>query len=368
MNKCLSNCEFPALLRKEWFRFGGPIDSVALIFSPTNRFYFTGFSSSNGLVAFTNRGNYLFLDPRYCDAAKKSVKGFKIVCFKNLDESLEELVKWTGSKSAVIEKDYVNLSFAEKLEDICLKDNCYLDKNINLSSILCNLRSIKSLAELDKIKESQRITEKGFEHVLKYIKPGRTELELANEIESFVKKLGAKSVAFDLIVASGINSSVPHHFTGNRKIGKNDIILIDMGVNFDGYMSDMSRTVFIGQPTAEQKDVYNTVLEAQELAISNIKPGVNCCEIDKIARVFIDNSKYAGCFLHSIGHGVGLEIHEKPFLSKKSGDVLKPGMVVTVEPGIYLSGKLGVRIEDMILITENGHENLTSATKDVIVL
>ncbi len=200
------------------------------------------------------------------------------------------------------------------------------------------------------------------------IKPGVTEFYVATELESFVKKLGAKSKAFDFIIASGINSAVPHSSVSDKKINKNDVVLIDVGVNFNGYMCDVTRTVFVGSVSSKQVEVYNLVLEAQKLAINNIKPGVQCSRIDGIARSFIDSTKYKNMFLHSTGHGVGLEVHERPFIAKNSKDVLRPGMVLTVEPGIYIDGEFGVRIEDTVLVTETGCKNLTPISKDILVL
>lgn len=338
-------------------------DVSLLIVSPVNRFYLSGFFSSVGAIFITKKSSYLFLDARYFSAALGVTPEFEVVLANNFIESVSDVINKENIKNVFVENDYVNLNLANKLERAFLKYNCKLSKDDVLSSLLFDMRSVKSQSELEFIKESQRITEKVFDYALKLIKPGITELSIATELEFFARKLGAKSKAFEFIVASGENSAIPHHSSGSKKIQSNDIVLLDIGVNFNGYMSDMSRTIFVGKPSGEQKEVYNLVLKAQELAISSVKPGVLFSKIDSAIRGFINSTKYKNKFIHSIGHGVGLEIHEEPFGSSKSKDILKEGMVLTIEPGIYLDGKFGVRIEDMLLVTKEGCENLTHAIK-----
>ena len=339
-----------------------------LVTSPANRFYFSNFYSSSGAVLIFKERSYLILDSRYFAAAKNLASGLDIVCTKDLLGTVTNFVRKENVHSLLLENDFVTLNLANKLKESIKECNCIIDKRDILTPVISKMRSIKSQSELENIKKSQYITKKVFYHALKIIKPGLTEILIATELEFFAKKLGAKYAAFDFIVASGENSAIPHSNVSERKIQKNDVILIDIGVNFGGYMSDMSRTVFLGEISSQQKEVYNLVLRAQELAISSIKSGVKCADIDNIVRSFIDSTKYKGLFLHSTGHGVGLNIHEKPFISSKNDDVLEEGMVVTVEPGIYIQDKFGIRIEDMLLVTKYGCENLTHTPKDSIVL
>ena len=338
-----------------------------LVISPINRFYFSNFYSSSGAILITKENSYLILDARYYTAALGLVFRFNIICTKNIIETIVDVIKKEKLSKVIVENDFVTLNLADKLENSLSQVDCTLNKSDILSLIITKMRSIKSQSELENIKKSQRITEKVFDHALKFIEPGMTELLVATELEFFAKKLGAKSTAFEFIIASGENSAVPHSSVSEREIQNNDVILIDIGVNFNGYMSDMSRTIFIGSVSEKQKEVYNLVLEAQNLAISRIKPGLKCSKLDYTVRKFIDSTKYKDMFLHSTGHGVGLNIHERPFISFKSEDVFEEGMVVTVEPGIYISKEFGIRIEDMVLVTKNGSENLTHVEKNIFI-
>lgn len=338
----------------------------AVVISPINRFYLSNFYSSSGAVLIFKEKSYLILDSRYFAAAKNLASGFDIVCTKDLLGTVTDFVRKENVHSLLLENDFVTLNLANKLKESIKECNCIIDERDILTPVISKMRSIKSQSELENIKKSQYITEKVFYHALKIIKPGLTEILIATELEFFAKKLGAKSAAFDFIVASGENSAIPHSNVSDRKIQKNDVILIDIGVNFDGYMSDMSRTIFLGEISSQQRELYNLVLKAQELAISGVKPGVKCADIDNIVRSFIDSTKYKDLFLHSTGHGVGLNIHEKPFISFKSDDVLEESMVIAIEPGIYIHGKFGIRIEDMLLVTKYGCENLTHVPKSKI--
>ena len=357
------------LLRKELNSIGADLKNTAsLIISPANRFYLSNFCSSTGYILIGSNFSYLFLDARYYCAALDAVKSFGVICTKDFTENLLKIAKAHKLSKIFIETDYVTLSLAGKLETALNGTGCSLGKENYLDQVLSKIRAIKSTEEILKIKRSQEITETSFNHILNYIKPGISEREIATELEFFAKKNGASSAAFDLIVASGKNSAVPHSSVSDKRICDSDIVLLDVGFEFDGYMSDMSRTIFVGQPSIKQKEVYNLVLSAQKLAISEVKPGATCKRIDAVVRNFIDSSKYPGTFLHSIGHGVGIEIHEKPFVSKNSEETLKPGMVVTIEPGVYIKNEFGIRIEDMLLVTKDGCENLTVAPKEILIL
>ena len=229
------------------------------------------------------------------------------------------------------------------------------------------MRMIKSPEEISKILAAQKVTEAAFKHILNYVTEGNTERKIAKELDKFLLE-NADGSAFSTIVVSGRNSSSPHGKPSDKFLEDGDFVTMDFGASLDGYLSDMTRTVCIGQPSDEQLCLYKTVLFGQQMAIDFLKAGLKGYEADKLVREYFDSQNYKGAFGHGLGHGVGLEIHEYPMLNPKSDVVLKEGMVVTVEPGLYLSGKFGVRIEDMVEITEYGCKNLTNIDKELICL
>ena len=229
-------------------------------------------------------------------------------------------------------------------------------------------RSIKSHEELKQIRLAQSITDDTFSYILPRISVGRTEREIMLEMEFYLRKQGSEGAAFDFIVVSGKNSSLPHGVPTDKTIEKGDFITMDFGAVINGYCSDMTRTVAIKTVTDEQRAVYDTVLTAQKKAFEAINPGVPCVQVDKVARDYIDEQGYAGCFGHGLGHSVGIEVHESPSFNTRDESCLKPGMVLSVEPGIYLPDRFGVRIEDMVVITDEGFENVTHSSKELIIL
>lgn len=222
--------------------------------------------------------------------------------------------------------------------------------------------------KISSTKKAQAITDAAFEYILPKVKVGVQEIEIAKKIESFMKNHGSEKLAFDLIVVSGVRGALPHGEPSDKKIEDGDFVTIDMGAVINGYHSDMTRTVAVGSVSERQRSIYDIVLEAQEAAIKKIKNGARTFDIDKCARDIIGNYGYGEYFVHGTGHGVGLEIHEKPHLNKKSQEILESGMIVTVEPGIYIPDDLGVRIEDMLLVTDDGYINLTKSDKKLQVL
>lgn len=346
---------------------GEQIDS-AIITSNHNRRYFTNFSSSLGYILVTKDVSYLLVDFRYIEAAKKTCHNCEVVLFNRLDETLANLIKRHNLKSTLLESDSITLTCANSLKMILENNNVKAHLNRDLDKIINKIRMIKSTEEINKMRISQEITEKAFNNTLNKIRPGITESEISLDLEFQMKKLGAERVAFDLIVVSGKNSSLPHGVPSNKPIEKGAFVTIDMGAVYEGYRSDMTRTVAVSNISDEQKHIYNIVLDAQMKAIESIKPGIICSEIDKIARDIIYSSGYEGYFGHSTGHSIGIEEHENPSFSRSCRSILEPGMIMTVEPGIYLPNKFGVRIEDMILVNESGYENLTTIDKQLIVL
>lgn len=341
---------------------------AALITSPVNRRYLSGFKSSEGWIFITPDESYFFVDFRYYEAAKKQVSSLNVVLTSDFKADLLKIARKHQVEKVLIENAGVTLSDALKVEKWLKEGDVDLNQQNALDKVLCLLRTKKAPIETENVKIAQEIAENALRKLFPLIKPGVTEKELAFKLEFLLRKEGAEAIAFDLIVASGKNSAIPHAEPSDKPIEVGDFVTIDMGAVHGGYHSDMTRTVAVGAISDEQRRVYDVALEAQKMAINAVKPGISCKDIDAIARNFIAESGYANCFGHALGHGVGLEIHEKPFLSKLSDDILQPGMIITIEPGIYLANAFGVRIEDMLLVTADGHENLTDIEKELIIL
>ena len=236
------------------------------------------------------------------------------------------------------------------------------------TDLIEGLRVIKEQEEIEKIRKAVEITDAAFAHILDFIKPGVTEREIALELEFYQKRMGGEKNAFDFIVASGQRSALPHGVASEKVIEKGDFVTLDFGVFYQGYCSDLTRTVVVGEPDEKQREVYELVLKAQLAVIENVKAGMSCKEVDEIARGIIGDAGYRENFGHGLGHGIGLEIHEGPRVSFTSETILQTGMVMTNEPGIYIPGWGGVRIEDDLLITEEGCEVLNKAPKELIIL
>ncbi len=326
-----------------------------------NIHYFSGFTGSNGQLLITQKKAWLLTDFRYLLVAKKVLpKNITLINVqKSLGTSLLDLV--TSNKITRVYYEEKNISMArfKSLRKIFPKmlKGC--------QSTAEKFRMVKTREEIKLITKAQRITEKVLEEVKKHLQVGKTEQQIAWEIERLGHECGADTISFPPIVGFGSNSASPHHQNTNRKLKKGDIILIDMGMQYKGYCSDMTRMVFTKPPTPYVEKIYNKVLEAQETAIKNIKPGMKGAEIDTISRNIISEAGYGETFGHSLGHGIGLEVHEAPYLSQGYDSNLPVNTVVTVEPGIYLENSFGVRIEDMILIMPEKVKNITLAPKKI---
>ncbi len=341
-------------------------DEAFLVTSGSNRFYLTGFNSSAGSVLITKTKAVFFIDFRYFEKAKQMVNSCDVVLYDKGDKGIYEFCKAEKIKTVFVEASHTPLTqykyLNELFEDINISTDNILDLNLN------KMRAIKSEQELKFIKQAQSLTEQTLDYILPRIEIGKTEREIMLDMEFFMRGLGAEGVSFDFIVVSGKNSSLPHGVPTDKKIENGDFVTMDFGAIVNGYSSDMTRTVAIGNVTAEQKLIYDTTLEAQLKAIENIKAGAVCGDIDKIARDIIYNAGYKGCFGHALGHSVGIDVHESPNLSPNNKANLEAGNVVTVEPGIYLENKFGVRIEDMVFVTEDGCINLTNSKKELIII
>lgn len=334
-----------------------------IISKPENQYYISGFSGE-GLTIVTDYQNYIITDSRYTEQAKNEALDFEIIETTIGTSPFLigfQIIKQFNLENIGFENNFITVKKYDELKENFKKINL-----VKTDRIIEGLRVKKDSKEIDYIKSAQEITDKAFTHILEFIKPGVNELELAAELEFFMKKNGSVATAFETIFVSGSRTSFPHGVPSKRKLQLGDLVTIDFGARFSSYCSDMTRTVVIGKPSDKQLSIYNTVLQAQTKAIEYIKPGRNCKDVDGVARKLIQEHGFGKYFGHGLGHGVGLEIHEEPRLSPKSKDVLLPGMVVTVEPGIYIENFGGVRIEDMIVVTENGYKNLTNSEKQLI--
>lgn len=340
---------------------------AALIISEENVRYFTSFSSTNGYLLITENTSIFLTDSRYIEAAQNQIKSCDEVCeIKSVEQTLAPLVENLGIKSICVEQSRMTLSqlsvFKKHFKNVAFVTDSSLDSEIN------RLRSVKNKQEAEKIEKAQRIAERAFDHILEFITIGKTEREISLELDYTMLKAGADALSFETIAVSGANGSMPHGVPGSKKIESGDFITMDFGAVFDGYHSDMTRTVAVGDISIKQAEVYNTVLQAQKAGLEAIKPGTECRAVDKMARDIIAAKGYGDYFGHGFGHGVGIEIHEYPNLSPKSEAVLRSGNVVTAEPGIYIPGEFGIRIEDMVLVTDDGYYNFTKCNKELIVL
>lgn len=340
-------------------------NQAALIYTPVNRKYLTGFQSSLGYLFVTNEKAVLFLDGRYYLAATQIVKNAKLVLLSKFSDQLCQLVKQENVGTILLENE-ISIGTANRFKSI-LPDTQFVTDG-SLSERLTSYRSIKDEEEIECIKAAQRIAEKAFIEVLNFVRVGVTEKRLAAELEYKMAIFGSQRPAFETIAISGSRTAMPHGVPTDKEIEKGDFVTFDFGAVIDGYCSDMTRTVAVGFATDEMQKVYNTVLEANIAVEKEIRPNMTCKEADLIARQVIEKAGYKDNFTHSTGHSLGLEIHESPSLSPNSDEILRVGNIVTDEPGIYLDGKFGVRIEDMLLITEQGADNLTLCDKKLIIV
>ena len=337
-----------------------------IITSPENRRYFTGFNSSAGYLIITKKEAVFFTDSRYIEAATSKITACKSLLLKRIDDTIVPYLKELNIKNIYLETERLTVA-----ELYSLKKSfsfCNVEAKEEVDEVINNLRAIKTDYEVECIKKAQKIAEDAFSHILTFIKEGVTEKEIALELDFYMLSHGAEAVSFETIAVSGKNSSMPHGVPSDKKIEKGDFITMDFGAMYNGYHSDMTRTVIVGEPSEKQKEVYETVLKAQKASLAVLKNGVTGFDADKVGRDIIDAKGYKENFGHGTGHGVGVEIHESPNLSPFSKATLQKGNVVTVEPGIYIPNEFGVRIEDMALITEDGFINLTNCEKELIIL
>lgn len=338
------------------------LDSM-IITSPYNRRYISKFTGSAGFVIITPNEALLITDFRYVEQAEKQAKEFTIIEHKA--DAIEEInVQLTRLQVERLAFEAEHMTVAE-FRHYETKLQCEL---VATKGVIEQFRMFKTAEEIAILKDAAKIADDAFEHILSYIHPGVREIDVANELEYFMRKQGATSSSFDIIVASGVRSSLPHGIASEKVITSGELVTLDFGAIYNGYCSDITRTVAVGDISDQLTEIYKVVLTAQEKAVAAIKPNMTGIEADAIARDYITASGYGDYFGHGTGHGLGLEVHEEPRLSPRSQAQLEVGMVVTVEPGIYIPNLGGCRIEDDIVLTETGNERLTLATKELIHL
>ncbi|MFD2637416.1 M24 family metallopeptidase [Piscibacillus salipiscarius] len=334
-----------------------------LVTNGKNRRYLTGFTGTAGVVIVTADQALFITDFRYTVQANEEVKGFEVIEHKGpIHEEVARQVEDLNIKRLGFEKETMTYSTYETYRD-------HLKAEFEpVSGLIEDLRLIKSKDELQVLKEAAKIADDAFEHILSYIKPGVKEIDVSNELEFFMRRQGATSSSFDIIVASGYRSALPHGVASEKEIQSGELVTLDFGALYKGYCSDITRTVAVGEIDDKLKEIYDVVLEAQKRGMKHTKAGMTGIEADALTRDYIKEKGYGDYFGHSTGHGLGMDVHEGPGLSYRSNTVLKPGMVVTVEPGIYVPDVGGCRIEDDTVITEDGNETLTFSKKELIIL
>jgi Xaa-Pro aminopeptidase len=340
---------------------GAGADALLVMHLPDVR-YLSGFTGSSGAVALMQGGAALFTDGRYTEQAKAEAAGLRVSIGKKAPGALAaEWLAARGAKRAAFDATNTTVAQLEALKK-ALPGAKRRGFFVATQGMVARLRERKDAEEIARMRRAAALGCRLFEGVLTNISTGVSEAEIALAMEFEARRAGAEAMSFETIVASGRRSALPHGRASEAKLPRRGFVTLDFGVVLNGYCSDMTRTVHLGKATQREWDVYHSVLEAQEAGVAAVKPGVRCGDVDEAARSVLRRAKLDRWFTHSTGHGVGLEIHEGPRLAAKQEQVLEPGMVVTIEPGVYMPGRFGVRIEDMVLVTESGHKVLTAAS------
>jgi Xaa-Pro aminopeptidase len=335
-----------------------------LVSSPSNVRYLSGFAGSNSLMLITRSSSHFFTDPRYRLEATQNITCKVHVATKPLAIAVSEIIKRKKLKKIGFESSWLHYDDYAKFKEL-LPIGSSLQP---LGKLVEEQRMVKSPGEIELIRKSVLANSEAYRRTIRNVRPGLTEQDVAAELEFQMRRLGAEKPAFDTIVAAGPHSALPHAHPTAHRLGDNELLLIDMGASLDGYSSDMTRVAHLGSPPKRVRDMYRAVLEAQLAALNTVRAGVTASKVDNAARNTLKNHKLDREFVHSTGHGLGLEIHEPPRIAKREKTRLQAGMVITVEPGAYVEGFGGIRIEDTVLVTDQGCEILTPTPKEFITL
>ncbi|WP_039042203.1 Xaa-Pro peptidase family protein [Sporosarcina sp. ZBG7A] len=339
------------------------LDAI-IVTNDQNRRYLTDFTGSAGTVVVTQTNAFLLVDFRYTQQAMDQSEDFEVreIERKYLYETIQQILDEESIQAVGFEQHHVSYYVYQQMT------NKISAKLTPLANVVEGLRMVKTTKEIELIKKAAVISDNAFTHILNFIKPGVTEIEIANELDFHMRKNGASGAAFDIIIASGQRSALPHGVASEKVIEAGDMITLDFGAYYKGYLSDMTRTVAVGEPPEKLKEVYQIVHESLQRALDSMKAGITGKEVDGYTRDFIKERGYGANYGHGSGHGIGLDLHENIFMSTVSEDILEVNMVMTVEPGIYIPGLGGVRIEDDVIVTRDGVEIITHSPKELIIL
>ncbi len=341
---------------------------AALITSGVSKRYLTDFGSEDGTLIVTKGGAYFIIDARYFEHTEQQVTDplCKVILQKELYDQIGEIFSQNNIRTLYIEDEYMKVSQLSALKRRF--SGIDIDTSNRLSDFMQNVRIIKTDEEIACITKAQRIAEAAFTKLLSNMRVGQTEKQIAAYLEFFMMEMGSDGVSFETIAASGVNSACPHAVPTDKPVKEGEFLTLDFGATHKGYHSDMTRTVVFGKPTEEMKNIYNAVWGANTDAIKAVRADISCKLVDNVARSTLDAWGYEEYFTHGLGHGVGLEIHEAPSVSYRSGTTLREGMIITIEPGVYIPGKYGVRIEDMCVVTKDGCKIITDTPKTLIYI
>ena len=340
---------------------------VLLVTHLPNIRYLAGFTGSAGVLAVSEQDSVFFTDGRYTEQAQAEIRGAKIVIRKG-KSAMAATADWLRARRSLrrigIEAAHLTVSESDGLAGSLGKAH----KFINAPPLVEQMRMVKSAEEVHRIREACELGSKLYDRLLKVVRPGGTEAQIAGQIELAAREMGAEQMAFPTIIASGTRSALPHGRASGEALPLRGFVVCDFGVILAGYCSDMTRTLHVGRPSAEARRDYKAVLDAQQAALDAVRPGTTVGEVDSSARKLLNKIGLGKYFTHSTGHGLGLEIHEAPRVAASQKELLRPGMVITIEPGVYLPGRWGVRIEDTVVVTETGREILTKSPKEFVVV
>lgn len=352
-----------ARIQKLTERFESLSIDAMVVTEPKNIRYLSSFTGSTATLFITKETAYFITDFRYDQQAHEQATGYEVIIHSStMFKAIAEIIEDDNIKHVGFEADNVTVSLFNQLDDL------FEAEMVPTSAVIETLREIKDESEIAIIEESARIMDEAYAHILEFIEIGMTELEVANELERFCKEKGASSMSFDTIVASGYRSAMPHGVASEKKIEKDELVTIDFGCYYKGYTADMTRTFATGEVDGKLKEIYDIVFEAQRLVNEQAKAGMTGAEIDAIARDYITEHGYGEYFGHSTGHGIGLDIHENPRVASSGDKEIVAGNVITNEPGIYLEGLGGVRIEDDIVIYEDATKIINRSPKELIII